>query len=256
MRLNDSRGVLPRYSDDRNSTGQSRLHCGVRSNRCCLPSAPSARFGAKPLAGFAARSLGCVLGRRMPPAVLATRGRQTCFDRRIVRMHGFRRLEGPDPSRDATVHSTRGPEQSNEHTDFWDVFSECAGIEPPHVYSLGSKLEILKRLKSRGVWLCDAIHACNPRFPWNKGKRDRRRNIECFPSLYRTVINASWKYVKGTIIGAQTTWIIGRCVRGNLADPALGKARWFYQPSAGLSNDAKKVQGAQLEWFRGEIAAL
>jgi hypothetical protein len=96
----------------------------------------------------------------------------------------------------------------------------------------------------------------NPRFAWSKKKRDRRRNIECFPTLYRTAINASWRYVKGTIADARVTWIIGKCVRDNLADPTVDKTRWFYQPGAGLKADAKKIQEAQLARFRLDLAAL
>jgi hypothetical protein len=46
---------------------------------------------------------------------------------------------------------TQRPQQSNEQTDFWNIFSECAGKEPLEVYSLKNKIEILKQLKDRGV---------------------------------------------------------------------------------------------------------
>ncbi len=96
----------------------------------------------------------------------------------------------------------------------------------------------------------------NPRFPWNSKKRDRRRNIECFPKLYREVVNASWAYVRTTISGAQTTWIIGKCARDAIEDSSLDKSRWFYQPGAGLNKEAKAIQETQLARFRSEIANL
>ena len=153
---------------------------------------------------------------------------------------------------------TYRPRQSNQHTDFWDIFAECAGMDPPAGYPLTTRITILEKLKHRGVWLADAsIHACmNPRFQWNSKIRDRRRNIECFSKLYREVVNASWAYVKTTIPDESVTWIIGKCVRDAIRDPALDKSRWFYQPGAGLGKEAKILQQSQLTRFRNEIARL
>jgi len=152
---------------------------------------------------------------------------------------------------------TRVPQQSNEHTKFWNLFAECAGVGLGTAYSVTGKVQILKKLKKRGIWLADAsLHACmNPRFPWNKTQRDRRRNIECFPDLYREVINASWKYVRTTIPDCRK-WIVGKCVRDNIDDLSLDRTRWFYQPGAGLGKVQKTIQEAHLRCFRDELAAL
>ncbi|SPF41307.1 hypothetical protein SBA4_2690013 [Candidatus Sulfopaludibacter sp. SbA4] len=132
-----------------------------------------------------------------------------------------------------------------------------ASMSPSAANSPIGKVQILNRLKERGIWLADAsLHACmNPRFPWNKTQRDRRRNIECFPDFYKEVLNASWKYVR-TTIPACRTWIVGKCVRDNIDDSSLDRTRWFYQPGAGLGKAQKAIQTAQLRLFRGELAAL
>jgi hypothetical protein len=130
-------------------------------------------------------------------------------------------------------------------------------VSPQAAFSVTGKVQILKKLKERGIWLADAsLHACmNPRFPWNKTQRDRRRNIECFPGLYKEVLNASWKYVRTTIPDCRT-WIVGKCVRDNIDDLSLDRTRWFYQPGAGLGNGQKTTQATQLRLFRDELAEL
>jgi hypothetical protein len=154
---------------------------------------------------------------------------------------------------------THRPVQSNERdTDFWNLFSRAANMDLRQTYPVAEKVEILQRLQKRGIWLADAsIHACmNPRYPWSKSQRDKRRNIECFPRLYRSVINASWKYVSTTIPTQAVTWIIGKCVRDAIEDPSLDNTRWFYQPGAGLPKSAQAVQEEQLKKFWQELNAL
>jgi hypothetical protein len=149
-------------------------------------------------------------------------------------------------------------QQPNKGTpEFWKLFAACVLMRPiPSFFSVETKVKILLALQSRGVWLADAsIHACmNPRFLYNSIVRDKRRNIELFPRLYRDVLAASWDYVKSTLDDAESIWVVGKLVRDNLHDSTLDKSRWIYQPGCRMKPQQIEFQTRQLERLIAELS--
>jgi hypothetical protein len=155
------------------------------------------------------------------------------------------------------------PIQPNStNTPFWSLFANCAGEKVPTTIGATWKVEVLMELQRRGIWLADAsIHACmNPRFKQyrdnEKRVREKRRNIEWFPGLYRDVLRASWQYVSNTLDGCKNVWFVGKMVADNLPATNLDQTRWFYQPGVPLSQEMKKTQANQLERFRQSLCDL
>jgi len=147
-------------------------------------------------------------------------------------------------------------QSNNRDTSYWELFAACASMKPtPLSFSVETKVRILLALQSRGVWLADAsIHACmNPRFRYDRVLRDKRRNIECFPRLYRAVLAASWEYVKSTVQGADVVWVVGKSVLGNIEDSVLDKSRWIYQPGCQMNQKMRVIQEQQRERLFAEL---
>lgn len=153
---------------------------------------------------------------------------------------------------------TQPLQQPNKGTpEFWQLFAACALMRStPSFFPVETKVKTLLALQSRGVWLADAsIHACmNPRFQYNSVVRDKRRNIELFPRLYRDVLAASWDYVKSTLNGAKSVWFIGKLVRDNLNDSSLDKSHWIYQPGCRMNPQQLETQTRQFKRLIAEVS--
>ncbi len=108
--------------------------------------------------------------------------------------------------------------------------------------SLELKLEILKTIQAKGIWLLDAsCHACA------MGKNER------LPSrIVDRIIPISWSdYVKPIIddlsIDPKNVWIIGKGLHDILSGEYVRASNWIYQPNVRFSDSQKYTEKNQRE---------
>lgn len=134
----------------------------------------------------------------------------------------------------------RVPKQVNSGTnEYWELLGRCAGTWNKWDSSLSWKIQTLRILKDKGVWLADAsIHACmNPRLktPW-RNLATRFKN-----TLYKELINLSWVYVRPTIEEAKEIWYVGNNLKSVLQDKILNPTKSIPQP-AGRRNPKSREE--------------
>jgi hypothetical protein len=125
--------------------------------------------------------------------------------------------------------SDRVPAAGNPGTDdYWAIFSKCADTWTGVTGNLSWKLQTLKKLQEKGIWLLDAsIHACcNPRL------RGRPYNLAGRWPVYQSVLQTSWEYVSRNLGDCEHIWCIGHNVKGALTDSRLVSERTILQPGA------------------------
>jgi hypothetical protein len=137
------------------------------------------------------------------------------------------------------------PRQKNSGTDeYWELLGVCAGTLTKKDNSLAWKVKTLDMLKEKGIWLVDAsIHACmDPRrdVQWrNIGSRFK-------DTLYKDLINLSWRYVRPTIEESKEIWYIGSTLKGVLKDKILDGTKSIPQPAGRRNPVTRKEYDKQL----------
>jgi hypothetical protein len=125
--------------------------------------------------------------------------------------------------------ANRIPAAVNPGTDdYWAIFSKCADTWTGSTGNLTWKIQTLKKLQGKGIWLLDAsIHACcNPRL------RGRPSNLAGRWTVYRSMLQTSWEYVSKKLEHCENIWCIGRNVKNAIPDPRLVSVRTIPQPSS------------------------
>jgi hypothetical protein len=128
---------------------------------------------------------------------------------------------------------------------YWKLFGEWIGFYPNR-RGIEWKLEVLNRMKEKGIWLLDAsCHACA------MGK-DRSPRLP--PSVVEEIVRISWEmYVKPIIddvsIDPKSVWIIGKGLHDSLRelpDSLSGNyargSNWIYQPNAHWPENPEKYE--------------
>ena len=123
----------------------------------------------------------------------------------------------------------RTPAIANPGTDdYWEILGRCAETWVGPNGPLAWKVRTLQTLQERGIWLLDAsIHACcNPRL------RGRPNNLANRWTLYRSMLQISWEYVRSNLGDCTNLWCVGHNVKNALPDPRLVWEKTILQPGA------------------------
>jgi len=131
---------------------------------------------------------------------------------------------------------------------YWRLFGSWIGSYPNR-RSIKWKLEVLKTMREKGIWLLDAsCHACA------MGRRER------LPlSVVRKIVPMCWnKYVKPIIddisIDPKFVWIIGKELHDSLSGDYSRGSNWIYQPNAYFGDSEKyEKKRAKEDELKNEI---
>jgi hypothetical protein len=158
--------------------------------------------------------------------------------------------------------------QSNPGTfQFWTIFARAAGTtaskpasSAPLAQKVAWKIETLKALQAKGIWLLDAsVHAFY--FPGEgqdkiapangKKVRDVKKLLPaCGKMVHRLWWQGYGKQLLNTHCQSASRWVIGHGVAHaapylfNEAD--CGKENWIYQPNASIKKKVKEERMAKL----------
>ena len=149
--------------------------------------------------------------------------------------------------------ATRGQGENNAGTDdYWELLGRCAATWNGPNTTLLWKVRTLEVLREKGIWLADAcIHACmNPR------RNSRWRNLASNTrtrSLYKDLIDLSWRYVRPMIESADEIWYIGKNLKSTLRDDILDTQKYIPQPAAQRNPTVRIEYAAQRDKLIGAI---